>query len=345
VRRGRASGSLLAVLLASCGAAAPPPDRALVELERLAFVPRAACYLPGGGDFGLPRSIVMDLFEVTRRDVAELSREHPEASWAAERFAWDEEIPGGSEPDDWPAFFTFEEAGRIASWRGMRLPTAREWIHVAVGRRALKYPWGFDQESVANTLELGLGRPCAVGTFENGRCLPFGCFDLVGNVWEWVNGYVPGVVDPHSRIQGERQIRGLHGQDDPDGRSTADAERRELQVSVMGGAFDSIRRPTFVYNDKDVLPFRFHSRLTDPRSLSPTIGARMCADAEPYLWTAASRWGDGPETRERVRAVALRWSKDPQARAELGELLDRLLAREDAPQSLRWLLEGLESPP
>jgi hypothetical protein len=330
-------------VLGSCsGAPAPPADQPLLELERLAFVPRAPCYLPGGGDFGLTTSIVIDLFEFTRSDLAQQRYRHPEERWSAEGVAWDEEIPANVDPGDWPAYLTFAEAERIAGWRGMRLPTAREWIHVAVGRRALKYPWGVDQESVANTLELGLGRPCAVGTFENGRCLPFGCYDLVGNVWEWVSGFVPGFVDPLVRIQGERWMRGDAQGDDPDGRGTLDARARELCVSVMGGAFDSFRRPTFAYNDKDVVAFRFHARLTDPRTLAPSIGARMCADAEPYLWAAALGWGEGDDARARVRAVAARWSRDPLARAELREILSRQLAREGAAPGLRWLLEGTE---
>ncbi len=341
MRRGRALDSLLvAALFPSCGGGVPPPDRELSELERLAFIPSAECDLPGGGDFGIERPIVIDLFEITRRDFELLTKQHPGEVWLARRFAWEEEIPGNVDPGDWPAFFTFDEALRLAAWRGMRLPTAREWVHVAVGRRGLKYPWGVDQESVANTIETGLGRLSAVGTYENGRCQPFGCYDLVGNVWEWVNGYVPGYDDQDGLLYRERQIRDLTREDDRDGASSTQIGPRELLVSLMGGAYDSARRPTFVYNDKDVYTFRFHSRLVDPRTLSPTIGARMCADAEPYLWAASSHWGTGPEVRARVRAVAIRWSKDPLARAELRGLLGRLLEREGAPAALRWLFEG-----
>jgi formylglycine-generating enzyme required for sulfatase activity len=68
----------------------------------------------------------------------------------------------------------------------MRIPSAKEWIHVAVGRKRMRYPWGAKAGRFANTIDISVNRPVPVGTFENGRVDLFGCYDMLGNVWEWV---------------------------------------------------------------------------------------------------------------------------------------------------------------
>ncbi len=334
---GRALFRFLACACASCAQNEVPPNRALIELERLAYVPAAACRLPTGEDFSIQSAIVMDLFELTRGDLDFFLAEHGQEVWRSKDYAWSLEPLTRTDEGDWPAFFTFEEARRIAGWRGMRLPTAREWMHVALGRRALEYPWGKDQESVANTLETGLGCPTPVGTFENGRSQPFGCYDMVGNVWEWVSGTVPGYLD---WIRRDLFWKALHiwWSEQNAGASGLPF----LRVSVLGGAYNTPRRRTYGPSPERDGPTLFHARLVDPGTISPSIGARMCADAEPYLWTMAARWGSGAAVRARVQAVARRWSEDPLARDQLQDLLERMIAREGAPEGLRWLLEGLD---
>ena len=73
-------------------------------------------------------------------------------------------------------------------------------------------------------------------------------------------------------------------------------------------------------------------------------GARMCADAERYLWEKAGEWGSGggggESTRARVTAVGRRWARDPTARDGLLALLKELRTRPGAPAALAWLAEG-----
>ncbi len=84
------------------------------------------------------------------------------------------------------------EARAWARQRGLRLPRWEEWAALA-GRSA--YPWGeVFRWGHANTLELGIGEPLPVGVFESGRS-PYGAYDLVGNVWEWLEDVPP--LDPH----------------------------------------------------------------------------------------------------------------------------------------------------
>ncbi len=92
-------------------------------------------------------------------------------------------------------FVSKTDAQAFARWRGMRLPNNAEWERLACNRTessfllrpsSFSYPWGSAWVPLyANTVELGLWRRTAPGTFESGSS-PFGCYDVVGNVWEWV---------------------------------------------------------------------------------------------------------------------------------------------------------------
>ena len=324
-------GPAALVLLGAACAPEEPGTRALFELERLCFVPPADCRLPPSSDLTLARAIVFDRFELTRAD---LRHYWPEPEERAAQYTWRTAAgQDGRERADWPAFLDFHEAQAIAGLRGMRLPAPREWLHVAVGRLGFATPWG-GREFFANTIVLrdgadfSLQTPCNVGTYENGRSRPFGCYDLLGNVWEWVDGVV---LDSAYFKEVEQAWDELD-----DGCGT--------RASILGGAFDSPWRPTYEF-DRNTNQQRFHARLVDKRTLSPSIGARMCADAEPYLWAKASEWGLDGTARARVRAVARRWAEDALARSALRTLLSELRARPGAPAGLLWLEEGLQLAP
>lgn len=324
-------GARLALLatLAACARSEEPGSRELYELERLVFVPPAACTLWPNTDLSLRTALVFDRFEFTRADLRHYGQGR---TWRSQALTWSTDAARDDEErGDWPAFVDFDEAEALAALRGMRLPTPTEWLHVAVGRRGYPNPWGgAGREFFANTVVLqdgedfSLKSPCDVGTFENGRSRPFGCYDLLGNVWEWGDGVVPGFEPTFPE----------GGEDLDDGAGT--------KASVLGGAFDTLWRPTFEL-DRRLNRQRFHARLVDKKTLSPSIGARMCADAERYLWWAAPRWGSDAKAARRVSAVGREWSKDDSARAALRALLADLRARPDAPPALAWLEQAVLS--
>jgi formylglycine-generating enzyme required for sulfatase activity len=220
----------------------------------------------------------------------------PEARAVYDRWGVDvRDLPAG--------FVDQDEARRFAAWRGMRLPTAAEWMRTASGTRRQPWPWGYRAISVANTLELGLRAPVAAGTFEQGRT-PLGTYDMIGNVREWVDDRIPS-------LGGEAE----------DGRSW-----------VMGGSYLTRARPLFEPDARGDL--RVHHEALDRRHRALDVGFRCAVDAEQYLAAHASRWGRGPASRARLIAVGRAWG-----RAAL-PLLEELAARGGAARGLGYLLEG-----
>lgn len=289
----RSSTPLLAALCALLALACDGDreERALDRLERLVFVPVASPVI--GAEIGAPvdcsnsAPFLVDSFEVTREE------------WSA----WLESLPADDPARQSPEFWldgspvcpatgmTLAEAEAFAASRGMRLPSATEWLRIAVGRLGRQpFPWKpVDHASVANTAELGLGRLAPVGTFENGST-PSGVYDLHGNAAEWVAS-----ID----------LAPFPGSGDQ-------------RTWAMGGSYRSHKRPTFSTDPRADLDadgqvdsgLSFNAFLLDPGSRSSDVGLRLLVDAERWLREQASELGADAASLARLERIGAGWGRD-----------------------------------
>jgi formylglycine-generating enzyme required for sulfatase activity len=103
----------------------------------------------------------------------------------------------------------------------LSLPSEAEWEKAARGAYGNEWPWGneFDPNK-CNSREGKKGGTTPVGAYSAlGGDSPYGCADMVGNVWEWCNDWhneseyksraSASVVDPKGPQNGQfRVLRG-----------------------------------------------------------------------------------------------------------------------------------------
>ncbi len=280
------------------------------ELEGLSFVPSGRTFIGSPLDVGSSVDLLVDRYEV-RHSLWERwagaenpipGSFHPGSASRDSRpkpLAWTDEVPAVG--------MTLGEARRVAELRGMRLPTFDEWLWCAVGPTCQRVPAGRLQQGFANTRETDLQRATPVGAFESGQTPETGIYDMLGNVWEW--------IEPPPERRRTRNVWNEFAWPEDSG--------QKAPTWVLGGSFTT----------QDGLIYTRDNRLlalavTDGRR-SSEIGFRCCVDADVYFAALPGRTRLSTEQALRLEAVGERWG--PRAVSTLEEVLG------DAPGQ-SWLL-------
>jgi formylglycine-generating enzyme required for sulfatase activity/tRNA A-37 threonylcarbamoyl transferase component Bud32 len=105
-------------------------------------------------------------------------------------------IPQGKEKHpvvsvSWKDAFAFCEWTSRSSGVKVRLPSEAEWEKAARGIDGRLYPWG-DQAPDAKrcNYNMNIKNTTSLGRYSPQGDSPYGCVDMAGNVWEWVNDWI-----------------------------------------------------------------------------------------------------------------------------------------------------------
>ncbi len=160
--------------------ASPQPQRQ-ADRKDMVLVPAGSFYYKADQQLQTG-AFYIDIFPVTNKQYLEFieatkSSNVPEhlRSLTSDEF---------SQPVVWVSRY---DADTYCRWAGKRLPSDEEWVRAARGDEdARNYPWKdtIPPHGKAIFGQHKRGRPDII---EKRGCTPHGCYDMVGNAWEWTS--------------------------------------------------------------------------------------------------------------------------------------------------------------
>jgi formylglycine-generating enzyme required for sulfatase activity len=253
--------------------------RILVLLDRLGhplvYVPVGEFLMGSNGGFAneRPQHAVtlhedwIDQFPVTNAQFDQFVREtgyQAQGDWRSEFRPGKEQYP--------VVYVTWEDACAYGKWCGKRLPTEAEWEKAARGIDGREYPWGNRWDG--NNCNVSGRGTTPVGSYPAGLS-PYGCYDMAGNVWEWVaDWYGPDYYkaspgeNPSGPAAGDRRVvRGGSWYDGLDYARAASRPGAFLVAAAASLASGWCVRP----------PFYPESLITDCRVAAIMFLSALCA--------------------------------------------------------------------
>ena len=108
---------------------------------------------------------------------------------------------------DYPVVWvSLDDARAYAAWAGKKLPSEEQWQKAAQGTDGRAWPWGNLYDPARANIDSPGAMP--VGSFPQGAS-PFGCLDMLGNVWEWTESLESDGYHYSSWIRGGSFYRGM----------------------------------------------------------------------------------------------------------------------------------------
>ncbi len=104
---------------------------------------------------------------------------------------WSNPWPDGPPPfaDEPVVMVSYHDALAYAEWSNKRIPSELEWEKAARSVDGRKYPWG-NSPAKLTLCNVALQNARAVRCRELSETVsPYGCMDMIGNVWEWTMPY------------------------------------------------------------------------------------------------------------------------------------------------------------
>jgi formylglycine-generating enzyme required for sulfatase activity len=156
---------------------------------------------------------------------------------------------------------------------GKRLPDNSEWLAAALATPDKNSNWGVDDCQVANNWSqqpgpAGSGKNCVSGV---------GAYDLIGNVWEWVDGTVENGKYQGNDLPDEGYVKGAGSSGLPTGTdfNQADPNYNNDYLWIKKTGSRGIARGGYWANDDQAGAYSLYI-VTEPSSVGPGTGFR-CA--------------------------------------------------------------------